>query len=412
MQLLGSPQADAGPLPSIFLTADTVTLRWVSDPAKYLGFPTTPYRPRLNTYGRVKVHGPWVRQRLGFIRYKLLATINGLTFCASPLGHVSVIQQYVLNKALYSAPVLRLETDSLDRCTNKHLRSVLLLPPTFPSLLLRWELRFLPSDLQVLQRALRHVHTLVNHAWFFKDFIQPLLDPAPRLTPLRTQMLSRGPLHRLHALLNQFRDHLLLPTDRRDSRSGYEEFALWRVCSTLSKPKWHERVSKAIWTEFEKRVTDDLNSHPTSEALLSCRLPPPSPSTRTYLQDGGSLALIGLRFKGPSLDFHKPRTAPKPCQWCLHAQYGELRPEHGHHLLRCPAMPAPLAARRQTLLAQIALEAPLHDSPLDALSSLSWTAQPATLHLALEFMADLLRAYVADLPEASRRRIRAIPVSA
>ena len=162
MQLVGpSPPAAPRP-PSGLLVEHQLALHWTEEAARYLGFTLLPYAPGRRSYGKLEAHGDWVRQRLGLLRCNLVERQGGVTFCPGVPGYLEALKQLVYNKALYAAPVLDLDLTAVDMALNKHVRSVLVLPPSYTSSPLRWELRLLPGALQAVMRAMRRAHTLVR----------------------------------------------------------------------------------------------------------------------------------------------------------------------------------------------------------------------------------------------------------
>jgi hypothetical protein len=346
---------------------------------RYLGVPTRPYVPYGAPSARHAIPVEWARQRLHVMR-RLLSR-DGLAYCGAIPGYVVVLHQMIYHKALYAAPVVDLDPSALEQSVNRHLRSVFVLPPSYPTALLRWELRLMPAPLQITRRALRYVHALVTYSWFYPGLLAELDRPATR-HPFRALLFSDGPLHRLTGFLVKYARHLSGRHQGEVVRPALEDpFPLWRLAARTDRETWQKRVDDAIYAEFQAWVARRLIRHAVITYPVDVLLALQDRCRPLYLRQGGCLAHIGLRFKGPSLRLLRSGAAPPACAWCAGPGL-----ETGLHLIECPRLPAHLAAHRFRALSAIACEveevslrsllrAGWQDRALEQLRCLQWAHQ-------------------------------------
>jgi hypothetical protein len=421
LRLMDHPQAPVPPpveVPGHGAAGAALDLEWSEVPFKYLGVLTPPYQPHRPGDPPLAIDREVVRRRLFALRR--LLTRDRVVYCANIPAYVQMVHQLVLQLALYSAPVRQMDLSASDTAINKALRSAFVLPPTYPTALLRWELGLPPAHLLALQAVLRDAWRTAHHPWFYPLLLREVME-RPTLEGGQGWLFGRGPLQRKHLALRTHHQHLLLRQDGVDT-AHWGEYDVWEAARRVDEETWFMRVDEVILAQFARWAEEALARYPAGkrEIIDRCRHPYATKRRPAFLRLGGALGHIGLRFKAPALDTRRPQDAPPACAWC-HAPAAE----HGAHLLTCPRQPAEVYGIVQRALAAIATEAGMvlrtaedRSQAMEAYLRLSWQGQgraktmprrARSTRIALVGMYRVLEAYLASLPPAEQGRIWAVP---
>jgi hypothetical protein len=110
------------------------------------------------------------------------------------------LQQVVLPRVLYAAPVVQVDAEAVDRCLRTHLRAVLGLPTTFPSNELHWLLRIWPTEHHIAAARLKLAWKCYHQFWV-KDIIRHLRNSDSHH---HHYLLQHGPLGLLTDALESY----------------------------------------------------------------------------------------------------------------------------------------------------------------------------------------------------------------
>lgn len=388
------------------LALGTLSVPLLSGSVGYLGVPTWLYQP----YGRWSKPHPLDIPALTSLAGALINTFrlpDGQTYVRAQ-ALLRGLHEGILAKALYPTPVVDVDYTALDKLILSTSRRILGLPPTFPSLLLHWELRLLPSELQAHSRALRFANRFARQSWFFACTLghDARRSPASRRKDL-AYWTSRGPLHRLTELLRIYAKALFGYTVRKETGT------LWARTAAMEPDTWALRVDYAVGLAYDRWCDMKRENYcaPYRE-ILGITLSRPGRLPK-YLRLGGNRACAALRLKSPALRMYFPGQPLPKCAWCLTGD------EQGMHLLECPKLPQEVMDVLRPVLVAIAREdgvAPRRgvDQCLNArLISLDWGNQRTeTLLRGLEALTFLLRRYrqaTPLLPGSRNRPIWPVP---
>lgn len=374
----------------------------------YLGIPIYPYQDR----GSPMVPRAVDKGSLALQLFRLQQLfIRGRKRTVRPDLWRKGLQDVVLAKHLYPTAVVDIDYATLDAAIRKATRRLFQLPPDYPSALLHWELRIWPTSLLGHLRALRFAHRLCSpHAkggpsWFYDRVIRRCRGSASTLQPtVWDHIQHEGPIGRFSTLLTTY------------SLSWAQLFA-------SSPAQWAELVTSATTDAYRRHILSAntyaaplrqhvqraLTAFPALSASGSSWSPHRLPA---YLSQVGDLGRVAMVFKGlalrPRFRWPNPTTRPS-CNWC-----GQADAEHGHHLLTCSQLPAPVLVQFHAALQAIAadlcagrrLPAPSHlpDLPLrGAFYRLTWRQQTTpTLIKVLTMMGIFINKYRLTLRAAGQ----------
>lgn len=404
--LCGEP-ADL-PLPGEpLLFCGGVDLPWASGVINYLGVPFQTYERGVQLAVPVSPNLDWVLGTLYTMDRLLLS--EEIPYCPYVPGYVTAVWQTVLNKALYPSQAIRLDLTSLDLLLNPRLRQILVLPPTYPTGLLRWELRLPPIALLSERMALYNAYRLVRSYPFFLVFIRLALDGG-QWASTRDVLLASGPLHYLFGLFNKYHSSLAPPRQRRSLADRGRDVLL--QIESIDQDTWRTRVKRAMFDAFRTWTTDQLLHHPgTADVLHSHAASDYGTRPPSYVSLGKGLAHVALRFKGPRLV--NPRAddpdpgSNRPCNWC-HSPAAEC----GRHFIQCSALPPALHVRLLACYSTISSQDPACPDPSRAFLQVCWSRQDTqSITECLRCMAHIIHEYRLSFDVASRSRVWAVPSS-
>jgi hypothetical protein len=384
-----------GPLAVPLLTGSVV----------YVGVPTWTYKP----YSRWSKPHPLDLPDLTRLANALTHTFSlpgGQTY-VRPQALLRGLHESILAKALYPTPVVDVDYAAVDKLIRSTARRILGLPPTFPSLLLYWELRLYPSLLLAHTRALRFANRFARQSWFYTCTISQAHSGPHASAKDLAYWTARGPLHRLTRLLELYADPLFGP----DGPTAPGE--RWARVATMEPVSWTVRVDTAIYLAYRRWCDDQLNDYPTAyREILGLTLSVPGPLPK-YMQHGGNRARAVLRLKSPALRMHFHAQPLARCAWC------STGPEEGMHLLACPQQPVDVRDKLRPVLVAIAQAGPISphygvDEILHSrLLSMDWGGQRTRALLrGVEALAFLLNRYRLATPADDATGLRPVwPVS-
>jgi hypothetical protein len=360
---------------------------------RYLGVPLRSYKPYAQTM-RDGAERPYELDLPAFRRLvgalASVFTVPGGPSYVSVPAWVTGINQVVLGKALYPSCVVDLDYEALDSIIHKATARLLGLPPSIPAALLRWELRLMPSRLLGERNALLFARRFATRSWFFQLIIAQLArSRLPADMSLYDRLVAAGPLGRFTRLLETHWSALFpgeaVPRDRR---------RLWQVVADRNPADWELRVERLTTARFRDWRDEKMATYPAfyRDYLIRWRAAEDG-KLPFYLQAGGNLARVALRFKAPVLRLHT-RAHPQPrCVWCA------LGEECGAHLLCCTQLPAQLHQRLQQARACVRQEARLPagvgvELVHECIVRMNWEGMSRDgLRLVLGAMAEVLAAY-------------------
>jgi hypothetical protein len=391
--LCGRPSDIPRPVTAL-LRCGSVSLPWKNETFDYLGVPFQPYSFHHRVDQVTSADASWVPQRLESLA-PLLAK-GPPSYCPYVPAYLTAIWHLVLNKALYPTQAIRLNLDSVDTMLNKHLRRVLVLPPTYPTGLLRWELRFPPLELIAERMALFNAFRFVHIYSFYQVFIRPAFHGG-QWAETRAILLECEPIRFLITLFEKYRSDLVPARHRLDTDPAFE---VWRTIDKVSLPDWRIRVQAATFSAFRDWTRQRLHDHPDSIQALTSFTFPGLTRLPGYFMRGKALAHIGLRFKGPRLV--NPRTGDPPeirsCNWC-----SATASEYGFHFMSCPALPAALQSEVSACYEAIVQEDHSAEPPV-CFFRVSWAHQSnESCRQVLRCMAHIIAQYRLSFPDDDSR---------
>jgi hypothetical protein len=256
----------------------------------------------------------------------------------------NVLRQGIIRLALptisFAMPVVKLDYAAIDSRLRRHLRSMLGLPTTFPSVALHWLLRLWPIRFSAALARLK-LAWRVYHQYWYGHFIRGLVACRTR-TP--RGLLANGPLGALTALLRDYGiawpllDHSdYTPTDSTPEARDHAYCAWSKMCQAKVADAFAAWVIKALG---EKRMPPDLRMHfPSTVAQVQQQYRAGLPF---FLQAGGDYARAGLRLLAPRIG--SPGGPTQECVLCGAASVSPM------HILACEGLPVGLKdCRSQSL---------------------------------------------------------------
>ena len=259
---------------------------------------------------------------------------------------VKGIQQVVLPRVLFAAPVVDLNTEQIDRDLRRGLRALLGLPNTFPSVGLHWLLRLWPSrlllDFAKLKQAWR-----CHHQYWSRHLLQVWRRPGARTA---SPALQTGPLGLITTTLRRYGlawtdlEHPDYAPDPANpsSRLGYRRWA--HRCWSKVSEAFHSWAVKAGSRLPRHSALHHHFPRDLAVAQEQCKAGLPA-----FLTNGGDYGRAGLRLLAGTLQ--DGPAGDGPCVWC---QSPTLPP---HHLFECRGIPEALKDLRRAAKVKRALEA-------------------------------------------------------
>lgn len=350
--LLSDPSTKEEPMPLPELRVGELPLQWhPRDQAfRYLGVTTQAARSatRLKAVTRVEMKEDKVRAAL-FALHRMFELKRQQHYVLPTVVRLG-IEQVVHACALYDAPLCDIDFEQLDRLTMGTVRRILQVPPSTPTVFLRWELRLRPSELRAHHRAVRWARSLWHNSWVGQDILMKLHTGNTNRVQWDAPhpIFQLGPLARLTRILEQYQLNWTLvhkqPPDKKSWRKTEKEdlarfetaFKRWAIKAVEERegmPEHHHR-------ELGRHMGLD-ESDPNYSG---------SPDLPLYMYIGDDLPRAGIWARMPYLRFQErgEDIDRAPCAWCKRHDL-----EYGYHLMRCRHMPPRLLRRRDAVLADI-----------------------------------------------------------
>jgi hypothetical protein len=252
----------------------------------------------------------------------------------------NVLRQGIIRLALptinFAMPVVKLDYAAIDRSLRRHLRSLLGLPTTFPSVALHWLLRLWPIRFSAALARLK-LAWRVYHQYWYGHTVRGLVACHTR-TP--RGLLASGPIGALTALLHDYGIQWPLldqpaftPTDSTPKARDLAYRAWSKMCQAKVADAFAAWIIKAL---SEKRMPPELKMHfPSTVAEVQQQYRAGLPF---FIQAGGDYARAGLRLLAPRIG-----SADGPTQDCVLCGAASVAPMH---LLVCEGLPVGLKERR------------------------------------------------------------------